>query len=197
MQLLPLLCKQFYMTDSFGYTSPQEADSTVIPSLSRDLKALVMREIPRQARNDSKDFYRITLTQPKESVMAILRINSFHLAITIIFMLIIIFYYVSKREGIMKRYISVFVSLCFTVCGCCLAGELLFDDFDDYNPGAVTNNDGWITTGTAIETVSGVVSNAMPFSEPNSLELPWPSGGGGGPTNSEVVCFTEKTPIKL
>ena len=58
------------MTDSFGYTSPQEADSTVIPSLSRDLKALVMREIPRQARNDSKDFYRITLTQPKESVMS-------------------------------------------------------------------------------------------------------------------------------
>ena len=57
------------MTDSFGYTSPQEADSTVIPSLSRDLKALVMREIPRQARNDSKDFYRITLTQPKESVI--------------------------------------------------------------------------------------------------------------------------------
>ena len=73
------------MTDSFGYTSPQEADSTVIPSLSRslcwacrsNLKALVMREIPfgrlragsRQARNDSKDFYRITLTQTKESVI--------------------------------------------------------------------------------------------------------------------------------
>ena len=56
-------------TDSFGCTSPQEADFTVIPSLSRDLKALVMREIPRQARNDSKDFYRITLTQPKESVI--------------------------------------------------------------------------------------------------------------------------------
>ena len=57
------------MTDSFGCVSPQEADFTVIPSLSRDLKALVMREIPRQARNDIKDFYRITLVQPKESVM--------------------------------------------------------------------------------------------------------------------------------
>ena len=29
-----------------------------------------MREIPRQARNDSKDFYRITFTQPKESVIS-------------------------------------------------------------------------------------------------------------------------------
>jgi len=87
----------------------------------------------------------------------------------------------------MKKSVTVFAMTCLAACGWSLAGELLFDGFDEYGIGPVTNNAGWITMGTAIETLPGVVSNSMPFSETNSLALPWPSGGGGGPTNSEAV----------